>query len=107
MNSLPGPAQLFEAIHQDSHHAPYLPAGESIILSEFYRSCRTIQIEYCFVPYSNDVNMGWSMIVRINHNPQSAKPQNRRHWNNSSNIPKRLGLRLSETAYLNLARRLA
>jgi hypothetical protein len=70
---------------------PDFPPGESIILQEFYR---TIQIEYCFVPSSNGVNMRWSMIVWIHHSPQSVKPQNRRHYTISSNIPKRLGFRL-------------
>src|SRR5471030_2483326 len=94
MNLLPGPAQFFQVIQQDGHHAPDLPLGESIILPDFCRPYRTIQIEYCFAPSIDYVNMRWSMIVWINHNPQSVNPQNRRHYNHSSNIPKRLGLRL-------------
>jgi hypothetical protein len=31
------------------------------------------------VPSPNHVCMRWSMIVWINHNPQSVRPQNRRH----------------------------
>ena len=92
MNSLPGPAQLFQVIHQDSPHAPDLPPRESIIFPEICRPCRTVQIEYCLVAFTNHVNMRWSMVVWINHNPQSVKPENRRHYSNSNKIPKRLGL---------------
>ena len=91
MNLLPGPAQLFRVIHQDSHHMPDLPPRESIILPELYRSCRTVQIEYCLVASTDRVHMRWSVVVWINHNPQSVKPENRRHYSNSSKIPKRLG----------------
>jgi hypothetical protein len=42
MNLLPGVAQTVQVMHQDSRHAPDPPPGESIILPEFYRPCRTI-----------------------------------------------------------------
>jgi hypothetical protein len=82
-----------EVIDQDSRHAPDLPHGESVVLPEFYRPFRTSQIEYRFVPPTNRMSMCWSMIVWINHNPKSVKPQHRRHWTNTSNVPKRFGLR--------------
>lgn len=77
---------------------PDLPPQESIILPELYRSCRTVQIQCCLATSTNHVNMGRSMIVRINHNPQSIKPENRRHYTDSSKVPKRLGLMLPSTA---------
>jgi hypothetical protein len=30
------------------HDPPDLPARESIVLAKLYRSCRTVQVEYCF-----------------------------------------------------------
>jgi len=41
-------------------------------------------MEYCLAPYANHVNMGRPMIVRINRSPQPIKPENRRHYTDSS-----------------------
>jgi hypothetical protein len=92
MNLLPSPAQRFQVIHQDASHGLDLPARESIILPQLHRSYRTVQIEYRLATSANHMNMGRSMIVRINNNPQSIKPENRRHYADSSRVPKRLGL---------------
>ena len=92
MNLLPGPAQLYQAIHQCGCDVFDLPPRESIVLTELYRSGRTVQIDYCFATSTNHVNVGGTMIVWINRNPQSFKPENRRHCTNPSKFPKRLGL---------------
>jgi hypothetical protein len=58
---------------------PDLTPRESIVLPEFYRSGRTVQIEDRLATAPNRVDVGRSMIVRINHNPQPAQSENRRH----------------------------
>src|SRR5260370_18986970 len=56
-----------------------LPTRESIVLPELYGSGRTVQIEYRLTAMSNHMDMGRSMIVRIDHNPQPIQPDYRRH----------------------------
>src|ERR1035438_8775269 len=82
MDLLPRPAQLYQVIHQYGHDLPDLPPRESIILPDLYRSCRTVQIEYRFATSTPSREHGRSMIVWINHNPQSFKPENCRHYTN-------------------------
>jgi hypothetical protein len=74
MNLLPSPAQFYQAIHQYGHYVLDLRPREPIILPELYRSCRTVQYDYRFATPTHHVDMGRSMIVRINHYPQSSKP---------------------------------
>jgi hypothetical protein len=79
MNLLPCPAQFVQVVHQDAWYAPDLTPLESVVLPEIYRSGRTVQIEYRFATRPNRVDVGRPMIVRIDHYPQPAKSENRRH----------------------------
>ncbi len=63
-----------------------LPARKICSSPEFLRSRRTVQIEYRFAASAHNMNVGRSMIVWINHNPQSIKPENRRHCTNPSKL---------------------
>jgi hypothetical protein len=56
-----------------------LPAWKSVVLSEFYRARRAIQIEDGFTTTPDHVGVGGPMIIRIDHYAEPVKPENRRH----------------------------
>jgi hypothetical protein len=56
----------------------FTPA-EPIVLAKFNRSLRTVQIENCLMPAPDYVDMRRTVIIRIDHHAQPAKPQGRRH----------------------------
>jgi hypothetical protein len=68
-------------IRQNAQHVPNLAPRESIVFPEFQGSSQTVQIEYRLATTPDYVNMGWPMIIRIDHNPQPVEPQDRRHLN--------------------------
>ena len=61
------------------NNAGQLPSRESIILPENYRSHWAIQVVNRFPAVSNDVNVHRPMIIRIDDDPQSVKPEHCRH----------------------------
>src|SRR5712692_9754350 len=79
MNLLPCSAQLVQMLRQDARYAPDLAPREPIVLSEFYRSRRTVQTENSLATVPNYVDVGRSMIIGIDHNPQPVESENRRH----------------------------
>jgi hypothetical protein len=89
MNLLPRPAQLVQTIDQNLQYPADLTARESVVLPQFQRSSWAVQIDYGLVIGSDDVNVSWAMIVRIDYDAKAAKPENCRH--ESIVLPKRLG----------------
>jgi len=45
-----------------------IPILESIVLPQFHRPVRTVQIQYRLKTTSNHVDMGRPMVIRINYN---------------------------------------
>jgi len=77
MNLLPCSAQLVQMLRQDARYVPDLSPREPIILSELRRSRRTIQTENSLATMPNHVDVGRSMIIGIDYNPQAVESENR------------------------------
>jgi hypothetical protein len=79
MNVLPCPAKVVQVIGQFPPNSRQIALGESVVLTHLDGAVRTIQVEYRFTSSAKYVHVRGTMIVRINHNPQSAEPKDRRH----------------------------
>ena len=79
MKLLPCPAQFFRAVRQDAKDVPDLTPRESIVFPEIRRSGWTVQMEDRLATTPNGVDVRRPMIIRIDHNPQPVKSENRRH----------------------------
>jgi hypothetical protein len=79
MNSSPIAAQRSQVRSQNASDPSYLPPRESIVFAQGGRATRTAQIEDRLAAVSNHVNMGGTMIVRIDHNPQTVDVENGWH----------------------------
>ncbi len=66
-------------IRQHSCYVLDLATRESIVLAEVNGTNQTVQIEDGFVPRANHVDVGGPMIVRVDDNPKSVEPEDRRH----------------------------
>lgn len=55
------------------------PALKAEVFTQAYRPDRTVQVEDGFTIASNHMNVGGSVIIRIDHDQKCAKPQNCRH----------------------------
>ena len=53
--------------------------GKTKILTRFYRSAWTVQIEYRLQPALPNVDMCGSVIVHVDHDPNPAEAQHRWH----------------------------
>lgn len=53
--------------------------GKTIILTQFYRSAWTVQIEYRLQPTLPNVDMCGAVIVRVDHDPNPAEAEKRWH----------------------------
>ena len=53
--------------------------GTPIVLTQFDRTVRTVQIEHGLSPTVPDMHVSGTMIVRIDHDPHPAESENRRH----------------------------
>ena len=45
-----------------------------------------VQVKHFLTATSDDMNVSRTVIVRVNHDPESEQPQNRRHYANNTNI---------------------
>jgi hypothetical protein len=79
MNSSPIAAERGQVRSQDPSDPSHLPPCESIVLAQSGRATRTAQIEDRLAAVSYEVNMCGTMIVRIDHNPQTVDLENGRH----------------------------
>lgn len=68
---------------------PYVVFRESIVLVQVGRAVRTPKLEHGFESFSDNVNMGWPVIVWINRHATSERCQYSRHFNIK---PKRIRL---------------
>ncbi len=57
---------------------PDLAPREPIVLSESYRSRRTVQTENSLATMRHHVDVGRSMIIGIDHNPEPVESETRR-----------------------------
>src|SRR5664280_535899 len=80
MDPLPISAQLRHSGRQHPFDAGDVPPGEPVVLSQCHRPFWTIQLEHGLTTGSYDVNVGRTMIVRVNHDPETEQPQNGRHY---------------------------
>jgi hypothetical protein len=53
--------------------------AEAIHLAEPRRTAGTVQLEHCFAIGTDDVNVLRSMVIGVDHNAQTTKPENGRH----------------------------
>jgi hypothetical protein len=79
MNLLPCPAQFVHVVRQDAEDVPDVTPRKSVVLPEIRRSGWAVQMEDRLATTPGRVDVGRSMIVRIDHNPQPVKSENRRH----------------------------
>ena len=56
-----------------------LPIGKAIVFAKLHRSCRTIQIKDCLTAPADYMDVSGSVIVRVDYDAQSIKPENCRH----------------------------
>jgi hypothetical protein len=73
-------------------HSRQIALLEAVILSEFNRSIRTVEIEYGLV-IADDMNVGGPVIIGVYANPQPIDSKDGRHFT-PSRKPKRLGYKL-------------
>jgi hypothetical protein len=57
----------------------YVPPGEPVVFAELRRTMRTAQIEHSFAAVSDDMDVRGTVIVWVNHDPQTVDPKNSRH----------------------------
>ena len=79
MNTLPCTAKSADVVVYDPLHHGQRSPRKFIILSKFRWPSRSVQIEYGFAVRSDDVDMRWAMIRRIDHNPQPPISEHRQH----------------------------
>jgi len=91
MNLLPSRAKFCEMFHQARFNFCDLSPREPIIFTKLARAYQAIQIEDRFTASPNHMNMGGSMIVWINRDAQLIKSQDRWHYIDCIQKPKRLG----------------
>ena len=72
---------------QHTYYPRDLAASESVILPQFGRPGRTVQIEHRLVPASDHVGVGWPMVVRIDDDAQPAGSEDRRQSSIVSEFP--------------------
>jgi hypothetical protein len=63
---------------QDHFDAVQLASGKSVVLAKPDRTCRTVQIEDSFRPRTDDVNVCWPVVVRVDDYPKVANSQDGR-----------------------------
>jgi hypothetical protein len=64
---------------QDHFDAVELASGEAIVLTKPDRTCRTAQIEDRFRPRTDDVNVCWPVVIRVDDYSKVANSQDGRH----------------------------
>jgi len=79
MNSLPCAAKLADMLVNHAFGNRQLSARKSIVLPKPNRPSRTVEIKHCLTVRSDDVDMRRPMIGWIDHNPQPAMAEYRRH----------------------------
>jgi hypothetical protein len=52
---------------------------KAVILAKPDRTCRAVQIEDGFRPRTNDMNVCWPVVVRVDHYSKVANSQDGRH----------------------------
>ena len=65
-------------VRQHTYYPRDLAASESVILPQFDRPGRTVQIEHRLAPASDHVDVGWPAIVRVDEDAQPAGSEDRR-----------------------------
>jgi hypothetical protein len=68
-----------QPISQFASNSRQIALCESIVLTHPDRAVRAIQAEYCLASSADYVHVRWTMIVRVNHEAQSAESQDRQH----------------------------
>ena len=75
MNFLPCATKLSHLRIQCSLNARKFHTRKPVIFPENHGSREAGQLENSFTALPNHMNMWWPMIVRVNDNPKSTKPQ--------------------------------
>jgi hypothetical protein len=91
MNHLPRPAQIIEPLVDLLLNVPNRTLGKPIVLSKLRWPFSAVQIKHSFAPCPNYVNVSGPVIVRINHYAESTETKSRRHEEDITTLPKRLG----------------
>jgi hypothetical protein len=79
MNLTPSWAQFWQVLGQHFADAVHIFPGETVALTEFRRSVGAVENEHGFTVSSDHVDMGWAVIVRVDHHPVAIEAENSRH----------------------------
>src|SRR5947209_10330211 len=78
MDALPGMAEFGQMSHQIDNYPGHLVAAKSVILPQLRRTLGAVQVEDRFAVRADNVDVGRSMIVRINRHAQATETQDRK-----------------------------
>jgi hypothetical protein len=79
MNLSPFLAEVRKIVSKVGFDQPQLLLSETEVFSQLKRPVGVMQIEHRFTAIADYMHMGWTVIVRIDHDTQSAYAFNGRH----------------------------
>jgi hypothetical protein len=79
MDPLPRARKRWQILLNHGSDTDQIASGKPIVLPQGNKTSRFVQVEDRFVTISNYMDMGRTVIIWVNRNPQCANPQNGWH----------------------------
>jgi hypothetical protein len=79
MNSLPCAQERCQVLNKSAHNCGQIAKAKAVVLAKRDGSNGNVELKDSFITLPDDVDVGRAMVIRINRNPERAKPQNGWH----------------------------